>query len=196
MLLPLLVALGAVSSPASAGGTSSPADCTHLPPPPVTGATPNDNRTRAGVLRDGVLTVRLVARRVAWRPDGPSGCALSVNGFAEEGKTPTVPGPLVRVTTGTRVHATVRNALPTPLWVRGLHDRSAGLSIDSVEVMPGGTREFDFVASAPGGWFYWAGLPARTARRRTPTASSWVRWSWTVRPRKPQRQRRTTAFSC
>jgi manganese oxidase len=131
--------------------------CTNLPIPPSTAAVANDNRTRAGTMRDGVLTLTLVAQRVAWRPDGPNGCALSVNAFAEEGKPATVPGPLIRVSAGAEVRVTVRNTLPTALWVRGLQDRAAGRTLDSAEVRPGASREFRFVASAPGSWFYWAG---------------------------------------
>jgi len=142
--------------------------CTNLPAAPATAAVANDNRARAGVMRDGVLMVRLVARRVAWRPDGPNGCALSVNAFAEEGKPVTVPGPLIRVKAGAEVHVTVRNALATALWVRGLQDRGVGQSLDSAEVLPGASRDFRFVASAPGGWFYWAG----SARSNVPTSDA------------------------
>src|SRR5688500_18147420 len=71
--------------------------CPALPSPPRNAAVPNDNRVRAGTLQGGVLTLRLVAQRAAWRPDGPSGCALGVHAFAEEGKQATTPGPLIRV---------------------------------------------------------------------------------------------------
>src|SRR6266545_6991950 len=76
------------------------ADCSHLPRPIATRAVPNDNRAPAGVLANGVLTVRLVARATAWYPDGPNGCGLTVHSFAEEGKEPRIPGPLLRVTAG------------------------------------------------------------------------------------------------
>jgi FtsP/CotA-like multicopper oxidase with cupredoxin domain len=142
--------------------------CAHLPTPPSAAAVANDNRARAGTLRDGVLSVRLVARPAAWRPDGPSGCALRVHAFAEDGKPTTVPGPLIRVNAGTEVHVTFRNTLPTALWVRGLQDRAAGRALDSAEVLPGASREFRFVASTPGGWYYWAG----SAGARIPTSDA------------------------
>jgi FtsP/CotA-like multicopper oxidase with cupredoxin domain len=107
-------------------------------------------------LRDGVLALKLVARPVAWRPDGPTRCALSVHAFAEEGKAPQIPGPLIRVSAGTEVRATVRNALANAIWVRGLQDHGS-LAMDSVEVAPGASREFRFVASTPGAWYYWGG---------------------------------------
>ena len=73
------------------------ASCAHLPDAPPRAARANDNRATAGTLTSGVLTIRLVAQRAAWRPDGPTGCALGVHAFAEEGKPVTVPGPLIRV---------------------------------------------------------------------------------------------------
>ena len=131
--------------------------CSALPPAPRNAALPNDNRVRAGTMRSGVLTVRIVAQRAAWRPDGPSGCVLGVHAFAEEGKQATIPGPLIRVRAGTEVHVTLRNALSTRLWVRGLQDRAKGSTLDSTEVGPGQVREFRFVANTRGAWHYWAG---------------------------------------
>ena len=113
-MLSRLLAVLAVVSGSPPHLASVAADCRHLPTPPGTAAMPNDNRTSAGTLRDGVLTLRLVARDAAWRPDGPSACALAVHAFAEEGGPVRVPGPLVRVRAGTPVHVTIRNALATP----------------------------------------------------------------------------------
>ena len=148
--------IAAVTLAGGPPGRSAPT-CGHLPVAPPNAAVPNDNRERAGTLRDGVLTVRLVARPSAWRPDGPNGCALSVNAFGEEGKTTSVPGPLIRVNLGTEIRVTVRNALAAPLWVRGLQDRAVGGVLDSVEVAAGTSREFRFVAKTRGSWHYWAG---------------------------------------
>ncbi|MEP6496271.1 MAG: multicopper oxidase domain-containing protein, partial [bacterium] len=140
-------------------------DCRQFPTPPSRAAAPNDNRARAGTLKDGVLTVHLVASAAAWRPDGAAGCALTVRAFAEEGRPTQIPGPLIRVRAGTEVHVTLRNALATTLWVRGLQDRAL-LTLDSLDVAAGATREFRFVAKRPGAWFYWAG--GETARFPTP----------------------------
>jgi len=130
--------------------------CPALPAERRSASQANDNRTPGGTLRDGVLQLRLVARAVDWHPEGPTGCALRVNAFAEEGKVAQIPGPLVRVVAGTKVQVRVRNALSTSLWLRGLQDRSTGL-LDSVEVTPGATHDFEFVATTPGAWYYWAG---------------------------------------
>lgn len=146
MLLSLLTAIGTTMS-----------SCSALPSPPRNAAFPNDNRLRAGTLQAGVLTVHIVAQRAAWKPDGPSGCGLGVHAFAEEGKPATIPGPLIRVRSGTQVRVSVRNALSKPLWVRGLQDRATGNTLDSTEVRPGQLREFRFVAATRGAWHYWAG---------------------------------------
>ena len=95
-------------------------DCAHLPVANAPRAASNDNRAFAATLRDGVLSLRIVARPVAWYPEGPQGCALRVHAFAEEGKSPRIPGPMIRVRAGTEVHVIVRNALGKALWMRGL----------------------------------------------------------------------------
>ena len=132
------------------------ADCRHPPAPDRSRAAGNDNQTAGGTVRDGVVTLRLVMRDASWYPDGPRGCALGIRAFAEEGKSARVPGPLIRVRTGTEVRVHVRNALADAVWVRGLQARDAGV-LDSTEVAPGITREFRFRAGAPGAWYYWAG---------------------------------------
>ena len=61
-------------------------------------AAPNDNRTPAGTLRDGVLTISLEATLSMWHPDGDSLPGLPVEAFAESGKQPSAPGPLPSTT--------------------------------------------------------------------------------------------------
>ncbi len=136
------------------------ADCRHLPEPNAPRASSNDNRTPAGVLRDGVHTVRLVAGPATWRPDGPRGCAIRLHAFAEEGRPAQIPGPLIRVQAGAELRVIVRNDLTRSLWVRGLEDRDRGV-LDSVEVPSAGSREFRFRATVPGAWSYWAGAAGR-----------------------------------
>src|SRR3954466_5539326 len=57
----------------------------------------NDNRRAAGNLRDGVLTLRLVARLGDWHPDCEQAEGATVPAFAEEGGPTAIPGPLIRV---------------------------------------------------------------------------------------------------
>ena len=73
---------------------------------------PNDNRDAAGTIEGGALTVHLEARLGSWHPDGDDAAGLDLPAFAETGKTPQIPGPVIRAVAGTRVTATVRNALP------------------------------------------------------------------------------------
>lgn len=150
MVAVITFALSLAARPAHA------AECRHLPAPDQPRAVANDNRTAAGTLRDGVVTLRLVIREASWYPDGPGGCALRVRAFAEEGKPAGIPGPLIRVRSGTEVLVHVRSALAVAVWVRGLQDRD-GSMMDSTELAPGATREFRFRAATPGAWYYWAG---------------------------------------
>ena len=88
--------------------------------------TANENRQPVGTLKAGMLTVRLEARVGEWHPDGDDAPGANVPAFAEPGKPPQIPGPLVRVVAGTRVTATVRNVLPNDtLLVHGLYTRDA-----------------------------------------------------------------------
>jgi len=118
---------------------------------------PNDNRRAAGRLRDGVLTVRLVARSGVWAPEGPAGPQLTVAAFGEEGRNIQTPGPLLRVPVGTEIRATVRNSLGKQLWIYGMGQKR-GLS-DSTGIPPGETRELRFTVNEPGS-FYYAGRTA------------------------------------
>jgi len=76
---------------------------------------PNPNVERAGVRRDGVLTVTLEAKESTWRLNGPSRPPITIEAFSEAGKAPLIPGPLVRAPRGAELRIAVRNALQTPL---------------------------------------------------------------------------------
>jgi FtsP/CotA-like multicopper oxidase with cupredoxin domain len=75
--------------------------------------------------------------------------------FAETGKAPQIPGPLIRVPSGTIVVLRVRNAIAgARLTLHGLMDRPA-LRDQSFEVPSGRTRTVRFRADAPGTYYYW-----------------------------------------
>jgi FtsP/CotA-like multicopper oxidase with cupredoxin domain len=117
----------------------------------------NDNRNPAGTLRDGVLTIHLDVRAGDWRVDGDGKPGLEVLAFAEQGRAPQVPGPLIRVPEGTEIHATVRNTLSSgTLTVHGLYARDAGNDADTILVAAGKVREVRFKAGKPGTYYYWA----------------------------------------
>jgi FtsP/CotA-like multicopper oxidase with cupredoxin domain len=113
----------------------------------------NDNRQPAGRVEDGVLTLRLEAREGMWHPHGYERDGIPIGAFAEVGGPLQIPGPLIRVTVGTEVHATIHNALERPLAVFGL-GAERGLAEDSVLIEPGRDAEFRFVAGEPGTYYY------------------------------------------
>lgn len=116
---------------------------------------PNDNRTPAGSLQGGVLTLHLEAREARWFPDGEGAPSIVMQVFAEEGEEPRNPGPLIRVPAGTTIRVSVRNALrDSTLVVYGLSTRPSAPD-DTMQIAPGQKRERSFVAGAPGTYFYW-----------------------------------------
>ena len=146
-------------------------------------AIPNDNRTPAGTLRDNVLELHLEARPARWEreksdldPNAANPTVVDILGFAEVGKSVTIPGPLIRVPQGTEVILRVRNSvpegyaigLPLPaarepgmrsiaddlLVVRGL--RAGTASDDVLRVPRGEVAEVRYRADIPGTYFYWA----------------------------------------
>jgi manganese oxidase len=86
----------------------------------------NTNRTPAGRLRNGVLTLSLELRTGMLRPQADDGPGIEVQAFAEPGGPLQIPGPLIRVPQGTLVRATIRNTLAdSTLVLHGLHTRPA-----------------------------------------------------------------------
>ena len=129
-------------------------------PRPLAAIAENDNRTPAGRIHGDTLEIHLVVGMATWRPEADSGPAIDVAAFAEEGQAPRVPGPLIRVATGSVIHATVTNTLTdSTITVRGLFTRPAPATVaDSVVLHPGESRELRFPAGAPGTYFYMATL--------------------------------------
>jgi FtsP/CotA-like multicopper oxidase with cupredoxin domain len=120
----------------------------------------NDNRTPAGTLRDGILTIRLDARMGDWHPDRDTDPGVSVAALGEEGKPLQIPAPLIRVPRGTEVRAFIRNSLPdSTLTVHGLYERGVAGN-DTLQVRSGEVREVRFKAGRPGTYFYWATMNA------------------------------------
>jgi len=117
---------------------------------------PNDNRHPAGRIRHDTVRVTLAVRMATWKPEGDAGPAIAVPAFAEEGKAPQVPGPLLRTAAGTVIDATVRNDLSdSTITVRGLATRPA-TGADSLVIAPGESSRIVFPAGAPGTYLYYA----------------------------------------
>lgn len=116
----------------------------------------NDNRTPAGRLRDGVLTLDLVVVMARWYPEANDGPFVELPVFAEEGKAPTIPGPLVRVPVGTRIRLSVRNALAdSSVSLLGYGITKDG-DTTGVTLAPNERREFMITASQAGTFLYGA----------------------------------------
>ena len=114
----------------------------------------NDNRTPAGTLVNGVLTLRLRVVMARWYPESDSGPCADIPVFAEEGKAPSIPGPLVRVPLGTRIHLTVANGLADSTIALLGPGIAPPTDTARVRIAPGGRRDFDFTATQAGTFFY------------------------------------------
>jgi manganese oxidase len=119
---------------------------------PMPRANANDNRAAAGTLEDGVLTLRLDITRAMWHPDADNDPGADVLAFAESGRAPSIPGPLIRVPVGTNVRTSVHNTLTESIVVFGLSGARA--VADSVRIQPGETRELATTVTTPGTFFY------------------------------------------
>lgn len=116
---------------------------------------PNDNRTPAGTLSQDTLRVQLVVRMARWYPEAANGPHIDIPTFAEEGKAPSIPGPLIRVQEGTTIVASVRNELgDSTLWVSGLNSRPS--KPDSTAIRPGESHTFTFKTGLAGTYLYLA----------------------------------------
>ncbi|HEU4787813.1 MAG TPA: multicopper oxidase domain-containing protein [Gemmatimonadaceae bacterium] len=145
VVVPLLFA----ASPVSPYATASRLRRAELPAPT---ALANDNRVPAGRRVGDTLVLSLEITRATWRPRGADDPGIDVATFAEAGKVPRVPGPLIRVPTGTLVRATISNRIGKRVVVRGLRDR--GDPSDSIVLAPDSTASHAFRAVTPGTYLY------------------------------------------
>lgn len=150
-------------------------------------AEPNDNRSPAGVLRDDVLEVALSAGPAAWRPDASVDSTATVLAFGEDGKAPSIPGPLIRVSQGAEVRIRLRNEVPDSFRVGLSPPRQAELSgvgsmagpdlvvhglragtvpLDTLHVERGEVREVRYRATELGTYLYWAATSEQTISTR------------------------------
>ncbi|MEO8636851.1 MAG: multicopper oxidase domain-containing protein [Gemmatimonadales bacterium] len=119
---------------------------------------PNDNRTPAGRFHGDTLDINLEVRVATWRPEADPGPAIDVVAFGEAGQEPRIPGPLIRVPTGTVIVASVMNRLTdSTIAVHGLLTRPIERD-DSLVLKPGESTTVTFVAGAPGTFLYMAVL--------------------------------------
>lgn len=134
---------------------------TPLPRVPLPKATANavranvhSNRVAAGTRSGTVLTLALDVVESAWRPEGDDDPEVPIFAFAERGKSPTVPGPLVRVPQGTEIRLVIRNQVDTALFLGGFRPGVAE-GTDTIHLARGQTRELRYRLDTPGTYFYW-----------------------------------------
>lgn len=115
----------------------------------------NDNSRAAGSRTGSTHTVELTVGHTRWFPEADDGPSVEALAFGEVGRELSIPGPMIRVTEGTRVLVTISNPLSDTLWINGLHSRP-GMA-QPVVVAPGGQRRVEFSAAA-GTYFYWGSI--------------------------------------
>jgi manganese oxidase len=115
----------------------------------------NQNRTPAGILENGVLTVQLELRNGTWRPEAEDGPPVFVPAFAEVGKPAQIPGPLLRMPVGTTVRVKITNNLKDKATLFGFNSRPGDANA-GIELAAGESRDLSFAAGAAGTYFYWA----------------------------------------
>jgi FtsP/CotA-like multicopper oxidase with cupredoxin domain len=115
----------------------------------------NDNRAPAGRLAGGELSLALEIRPGRWYPMGQDQGSGELLHFAEAGRAPQNPGPLIRVPRGTMVRVRVTNATDAKMVVHGLSARQRPAP-DSLVLAAGATGEARFPADAEGTYYYWA----------------------------------------
>ena len=124
-------------------------------PKPAPGAirVSNHGNTRpAGSLNGKVLTVSLEVVTGAWRPEGDTDPEVPILAFAEAGKGPVNPGPLIRVRQGTEIHLTITNRTDSSLVINGLRP-AVSTGTDSVHLPPQSMRELSYRLDTPGTYF-------------------------------------------
>ena len=143
----------------------------------------NANQHAAGMLSEGGLTLELEIREGAFYPEDESGPSLRVFAFAERGKQLQIPGPMIRIPQGTRIHITVHNLITRDVLIHGMHTRP-GKNDDTLEVPGGATRDVTFSAGAPGAYYYWATAGGYTLGGRPYKEDSQLHGAFIVDPRR------------
>jgi FtsP/CotA-like multicopper oxidase with cupredoxin domain len=151
LLTPLLAAAIAAQAPLV---TPPPRLPLPRPAPNAVRATVHSNHVASGTRAGNTLTIALDIVESAWKPEGEDDPEVPVFAFAERGKAPSVPGPMIRVPQGTDVRVTLRNRLDTAITIGGLRPGVSDAP-DSLTIAPGQTRELRYRLDKPGSYFYW-----------------------------------------
>jgi len=122
--------------------------------PGVARASVHQNTVPAGRAVGGKWRLELDVVESAWKPEGDNDPEVPILAFAERGRAPLVPGPLLRVPRGTRMQVSLRNRSDSALVIGGLRP-GVRLTDDTVQLAAGATREVEFTLTAVGTYFYW-----------------------------------------
>ena len=138
------------------------------PSPSAVRAAVHSNHVSAGTRDAGSLTIALDVVESAWKPEGESDPEVPILAFAERGKAPLVPGPMLRVSQGTEIRLTLRNSVDTSITIGGLRP---GVSLgagarDTLTIAAGATRELRYRLDKPGSYFYWGSFGGTTIEDR------------------------------
>jgi manganese oxidase len=129
----------------------------HRPAAQAPLASANDNRVPAGRYAAGTLSLDIDIVDAAWQAEGRSDPVVPVLAFAERGKTPSVPGPLLRAPAGTNVRLSLRNRSDSAVMVAGFRPWLPRAD-DTVHLAPGATRNLEWRLDSTGTFFYWGAL--------------------------------------
>ena len=130
----------------------------HVAAPPL--LEPNPNSSPAGALSNGMLSLSLEIVESHWHIEGGAVPRSLVAAFAEEGKAPTIPGPLVRVPAGTEIKVRVRNTLGRRVT---FFLPTSPIADDSIVLAAGASGEIAVKAASPGNYIYRATDSSRAA---------------------------------
>jgi manganese oxidase len=142
----------------------------------------NQNLVGAGRVADKTLNIDFDIVEAAWRPEGPNDPVVRVFALAERGKTPQVPGPMIRAQAGTRVRLSLRNRTDSSLMMSGFR-QSLKRSDDTLNVAAGSTREITFTLDSVGTFFYWGVLNGLTDWKQRDWLDSQLNGAFVVDPK-------------
>jgi manganese oxidase len=124
-------------------------------------ATANQNLLAAGIRVRDTLTLALDVVEAAYQPEGSDDPVVRILALAERGKTPQVPGPLLRVPVGTTVRLSLRNRSDSALMFSGFRPTLKAAD-DTIQIPAGATRELTVRLDAVGTFAYWGVLKGLT----------------------------------
>ena len=128
------------------------------PAPGAIEAFANTNSRPAGTLTGKTLTLELEVVESRWHPEGGDDPDVPILAFAEKGRSPEVPGPLIRVRVGTEIRLSITNRSDSSLTLGGFRPRATAGVRDTLTLPARATRELRFRLDVPGTYWYWGAM--------------------------------------